>query len=278
MIGQTKLKSDLDALIDENIFPRFSIFVGPTGSGKRTLCESHIADRLNMFWCFEQDNKVDTVRKVIEDAYRVTSPTMYIFTDADNMSAQAKNALLKVTEEPPNNAYFILTITDLNQTLPTIRSRAQIFRMDPYTPTEIGEYANSIGIIDSAEMEVIADICETPGEVNILSQSGIIAFDEFMELVADNIAEVSCANAFKIGDKIKFKDGDGYDLRLFLKAFMSKCIKRMSASANDAMFIYAQVIKITSKYLQELNITGINKQSTFDCWMLDVREVMLNGV
>ena len=211
MIGQTKLISDLYELIDNNKFPRFSIIVGSVGSGKRTLC-SYVASKLNAFWCFESDNKVETVRRVITEAYKVVSPTLYIFTDVDNMSAQAKNALLKVTEEPPNNAYIILTIADINQTLSTIRSRAQIFRMDPYTPTEIGEYANSIGVNNAEEMGIIADICETPGEVNILVQNGIIAFDEYVNLVVDNIAEVSCANAFKISNKIKMKDdGEGYD-------------------------------------------------------------------
>ena len=39
-------------------------------------------------------------------AYKQTKPIMYVFKDCDNMSNAAKNALLKVAEEPPQQAYF----------------------------------------------------------------------------------------------------------------------------------------------------------------------------
>ena len=99
---------------------------------------------------------------------------------------------------------------------------------------------------------------------------GVLDFYNYVEKVVDNIALVSGSNAFKIGDKIAFKDSDEkkYDLKLFWKSFMTICVSRI----KDDPFKYSAGIRITSKYLQELRITGINKQSTFDCWLLDIRQ------
>lgn len=69
---------------------------------------------------------VDTVRNICSDAYikpNNTDRKIYIFTDADNITVQAQNSLLKLIEEPPAYAYFIFTAADRNVILETIRSR-----------------------------------------------------------------------------------------------------------------------------------------------------------
>lgn len=273
MIGQTKLLSRFTDLIEEDKLPRFIILVGQIGSGRKTI--SYEIGRLKKCTCVNCGVKVDEVREIIQMSYTVTSPTLYILSDADSMSLAAKNAMLKVMEEPPNNAYFILTLQDLNQTLDTIRSRGSIFHMDAYTPEEILEYAKLTGKKDNTfdaftteELGIVTDICETPFEVNTILKHGVIEFRDYVQLVIDNIAEVSGANSFKIADKIALKDEDDkYNLALFWKAFMKICSDRL----ENEPFKYASAIKITSKYFQELFITGINKQSTFDMWLLDIR-------
>ena len=116
----------------------------------------------------------------------------------------------------------------------------------------------------------MADICETPGEVDLLYSNGILKLYDFVQLVIDNISECSGSNAFKIGDKIAFKDTDTdkFDLRLFWKTFMKVCSDRLRTE-NDIR--YADGIRVTSEYLQQLNITGINRSATFDVWILSVR-------
>ena len=38
---------------------------------------------------------------------------------------------------------------------------------------------------------------------------------------------------------------------------------------------YAKGVKITSEYLQDIRITGINKGAMFDMWILAIREVWM---
>lgn len=69
---------------------------------------------------------VDTVRNICTDAYirpNNSDIKIYMFTDADNITVQAQNSLLKLIEEPPVYAYFIFTVSDKNIILETIRSR-----------------------------------------------------------------------------------------------------------------------------------------------------------
>lgn len=268
MIGQKQLLSQIDTLIENDTFPRFSIIVGPEGSGKKMISK-HIATKLGALHT-ERGIGVDDVRDLIQDAYKVSAPIVYVVANADKMSPAAKNALLKITEEPPKSAYIIVTLTDLNNTINTIRSRGQVLYMDSYTVDNIDEYYKNMYPSFTDERQIVDDLCVTPGEVDLLMEMGPVEFYEYAEKVVDNIATVSGANSFKISQKIKFKDTDTdkYDLRLFWKAFMTICSSRLREDPHR----YAEGIKITSKYLQELRITGINKQSTFDCWLLDIRK------
>ena len=48
---------------------------------------------------------------------------IYIIADADLMTPQAQNALLKTIEEPPEYAVILLLTSNADSLLPTIRSR-----------------------------------------------------------------------------------------------------------------------------------------------------------
>lgn len=273
MIGQVGLKQDILTQIEHDTFPRFSILVGPHGSGKKLMCR-FISTHLNAHF-YPCNIGVDDIRHMIVEAHKVASKVLFVIADADKMSQAAKNALLKVTEEPPQNAYFVMTLTDINNTLGTIKSRGTVFYMDKYSVSELYDYAYSLtnSTLHAEEFEVIKNICETPGEINILAgdnKMGILDFYNYVEKVVDNIAVVSGSNSFKVGNKIAFKDSDveKFNLKLFWKAFMSICVSRL----REDPLKYSKGVQITSKYLQDLRIKGINKQSTFDMWVLDIRQ------
>lgn len=272
MIGQTVLRERIIGQIKRGRFPRFSILIGERGSGKKTLA-TEIAEHLKHSITFV-DNKVETVRQVIDASYAIEAPIIYVFTDCDNMSSMAANALLKVTEEPPQNAYFILTCENEENLLQTIRSRGVTYMLEPYTYDDKCDYIEQHGAPELEEDEnFILDVASNLGEVKQLLDMDIHSFKNYVELVIGNIAEVSGSNAFKIGDKIALKDDeDKYDLRLFWKAFRSVCTDKLKAE-NDLK--YARAIAITGDSLSQLNIRGINKQMLFDVWTLSIREEWL---
>lgn len=271
MIGQKKLLKTLDDLIDSNKLPRLMILVGEEGSGRSQICE-YVGKRLGISTVF-CENSADDVRETVANAYKTGAKVLNIFKDIDDMSNASKNALLKVIEEPPNGAYFIMTSRDIgNSALATIRSRGTVFYMDAYTVDELLAYAKSNYPNTDVYLGDVARVAETPNEVDLLMSIGVADFFDFVDLVIDNISTVSGANSFKIGEKISFKNGDGkYDLKLFLKIFMKKCSDMI---VSDPLR-YAEGVGITSKYLQELSVSGINKQFVFDNWLLQIREAWM---
>lgn len=271
IVGQANMLKNIAWMVEANCFPRFSIIVGED-IRQASLIASHVAKQLETFEYVTPDNKIDTIRDMIMDSYKIQRPMTYIITDADSMSVPAKNALLKITEEPPNNAYFIMILEDLNNTLDTIRSRAGVFIMEPYSKAELQEYAlKSHDINDS----LYTSICSTPMEIELLYKMGADSFFQYVSKVVDNIAIASGANCFKIADKVALKDEeDKYDLRMFWKA----CCRVFYHKAYDdkEMFVpYLEAGKVTSDYLQKLSIKGVNRQMLFDGWILAVRKVLM---
>lgn len=59
-----------------------------------------------------------------------------IILDADHLSDEAANCLLKTLEEPPDHAIIILVGTSVERQLPTIRSRCQVLRFRPLEASE----------------------------------------------------------------------------------------------------------------------------------------------
>jgi DNA polymerase III delta' subunit len=68
-------------------------------------------------------NTVDI--KPYESRYKI-----YIVADADKMNPQAQNALLKLLEEPPSSACFILAAENAAALLPTVRSRCELLQQN----------------------------------------------------------------------------------------------------------------------------------------------------
>lgn len=264
MIGQENIKSWLENC---NNFPHFIVLIGERGSGKRTVSK-YIASKLSMVYS-ECEIRTEAVREVIDSAYKSTTKVLYTFADADVMKVQAKNAMLKITEESPENAYFCLTVCDDSTLLDTIKSRAYVIYLENYTNEELAEYYYTLTESENKEeCELFSNICSTPGEIDLLTKYGVEFYD-YVKLVADNIAEVEPANAFKSSCKLAIKGDEGYDLKLFWKVFLYGCTQTWWDKR------WAKCAIITCKYLNKVEKVGVNKQQLYDMWVMDIRGALL---
>lgn len=164
------LKSWISSLAAQKSLGHAYVIDGPRGSGKYTMAlyaAAALACERSTPPCFEcrsckkiaegaspdvityrvPDNKktigVDLVRAIKQQAYIVPSELdikVFIICDADLMTVQAQNALLKLLEEPPKKVYFFLLTTKANTLIPTIRSRAPVRSMQVFSDSEISEY------------------------------------------------------------------------------------------------------------------------------------------
>jgi DNA polymerase-3 subunit delta' len=85
-----------------------------------------------------------------------------VIMDADHLSDEAANCLLKTLEEPPDGSAIILVGTALERQLPTIRSRCQVIRFAPL-PTDVvrrildRETATTGAAVEAATLDRCAD-------------------------------------------------------------------------------------------------------------------------
>lgn len=77
----------------------------------------------------------------LESSYRI-----FLIRDADRMTPQAANSLLKILEEPPPSWLFILTATDSSLLLPTLVSRCQRIRLKPFAEPTLRELLLEAGV------------------------------------------------------------------------------------------------------------------------------------
>ncbi len=159
-LGNEKLIAKLKRDIASGHLSHAYIIEGARGCGKRTLAKliaaavSCTADQRPCMECtacrkvaedktpdiiMAEPEKaksqlgVDVIRKLCEEASfaPVDIPKkIFVIPNADDMNMQAQNAFLKTLEEPPPYVMFLILCENCENLLPTIRSRAPVFRVE----------------------------------------------------------------------------------------------------------------------------------------------------
>ncbi len=270
MVGQKSILDNVDYWIKTDTVPRFMIVSGAKGSGKTTLAKE-IARRMRAY-LVECELSVDAVREAVKNCYKCAGTTVYLFRDADKMSTAAKNAMLKITEEPPRQAHFIVTVQNGENMLETLRSRATNIQMVPYSSDELDLFYHDYTL---KKNRAIRDICEVPGMMLEMEKIDVEELMDFCNTIINNIQKVTGVNAFKIVQRIKIKeDGNGYDPDLFFHCMKYALMQLIIDSNADPEYQVrlARMLRATIKYHQEFNITGVKKDATLDMWVLEMRE------
>ncbi|MBR0411989.1 MAG: DNA polymerase III subunit [Eubacterium sp.] len=170
-IGNAKVKEQIAYLAESERLPHAIVIEGDEGLGKRTFAKE-IALAL---FCRSDGEKpchecaqchkamkgyhpdlyeysatggarsfhVDVVREVKEDVF--ISPNeaqykIYILGNCQCMSESAQNAILKILEEPPTYAVFILTVNNKSALLETVLSRSVVLSLEGVDAPQGAEY------------------------------------------------------------------------------------------------------------------------------------------
>lgn len=261
MIGQKKLLNIIDNQIESNQFPKFSILLGEIGQGKKRLSK-HIANRIGCDLVLF-GNKIEDVRNCIEMAYTQTEKILYVIDGFDEMSIGGKNALLKLIEEPPHNAYIVILVRLKENLLETIISRGQLYELEQYTTEELIEFLEKKGV-DNTEKYLI--VCDSPGSIEKALDSNIDDILDLSKRVVDYIDKVTLANLLKVTKEIKLKEKDnGYDAGLFLNSLQNQLFSRMKTEKQlEERVKLVEFSGIVSKAKKDLFAKSLNKLMIID--------------
>jgi len=140
--------------ITRSTFPPF----GKDDDDKERMVWSEHAD-VAMVRPYKQIIRVKPMRELEREAnFRPFegAARLFIIEDAEYMNDQASNALLKTLEEPPSTTHLILTTSNPNALLATIRSRCQMIRFAPIPAAEIERFLIEVEKMPPADAGLLA--------------------------------------------------------------------------------------------------------------------------
>ena len=169
IIGNEQIKGELRKSLKENKVSHSYMFVGIEGIGKQMTakvfaqmilcineeerecqkCKSCIEFQSHNhpdFLYIEPDGnsiKIEQIRylqRKIQEKPIISDRKVYIINDADKMTKEAQNCLLKTLEEPPEYSTIILIGSNENAFLNTIKSRCMIMTFKPISSDLIKKY------------------------------------------------------------------------------------------------------------------------------------------
>lgn len=257
MIGQRVLKEQVNIWKQENSLPKFLIVQGIEGSGKKTLL-AHIAKQFGMPLLYFA-NKMEGVRELIDVCYNQSRKIMYAIADVDKMSGTAENALLKIAEEPPTNAY--IAITSCSDTLlPTIKSRGVTVVMESYTQKDKEEYVDKVLDLDVDDvLREEMELSDTLYDISVFERCDFSRLKKLCENIVEKIKKANTGSALCISQNISVKETDNaqedkFDLGLFLKV-LSKSFYDKYMKTRERLYYnsYAHILNAKKQLQRSFN-------------------------
>lgn len=169
--GYDEVKHHFQSALEMHKVSHAYIIEGEVGMGKKLMantfaktlqCEANgidACDKCQSCLLFDSDNHpdvihvaatkktglgVDDIREQINSDVHIKPYVydykVYIIHDADKMTIQAQNAMLKTIEEPPSYVRFILLASHTHPFLPTVMSRCVLVRLKPLSDDKVANY------------------------------------------------------------------------------------------------------------------------------------------
>ena len=287
IIGNEKIKQQLKQAVDFKKTSHSYLFLGISGIGKKMiakefakmiLCENEEKYCGHCKSCIEFDSnnnpdfqliqpdgaslKIDQIRqmqKKILEAPIISKNKVYIIDDADLMTTEAQNCLLKTLEEPPEFVTIILIGSKENSFLSTIKSRCTIIKFQKIENEQIRNYLRvnyEINNISDEMLDIFGGSIEKAKELKDKEE----LFSNLVQIIK-KIKVLDLPDVLKKADIIYKSQEDKNDILEAMNIILFKmskqdirylnCIdivedtvRRLSANANYNMSIDNMLIKI----------------------------------
>lgn len=248
IIGNDKIKQELLNSVNSNKCSHSYLFVGTSGIGKKLiareyakmlLCESDEKYCNKCKSCLEFNSgnnpdfqeivpdgsnvKIDQIRQIQAKVFEtpiISKKKVYIIDDADLMTKEAQNCLLKTLEEPPQFATIILIGSNESNFLSTIKSRCITIKFEEINKKDIKNF-----LIENFLQENISDNIIEAANGSIGKS---IALKDKQELyvsidkIFNNIENSDLIDTLNIADIIYKSQEDKYDILEYINIILFK--------------------------------------------------------
>ena len=215
IIGQKQIKEHLQNALESGKISHAYIINGEKSSGKEFIatvfamalqCEKEGTEPCNecrsckqalsknqpdiIYVSHEKPNtiSVDDIRAQVNNDVAIkpysSKYKVYIINEAEKMTPQAQNAILKTLEEPPAYAVILLLVSNMNSLLPTILSRCVTLNMKPVRDELIRKY-----LMEELQVpDYKANVCVGFARGNVGKAKLLASSEEFENIKAEALS------------------------------------------------------------------------------------------
>jgi DNA polymerase-3 subunit delta' len=188
VIGQDKILSLLDHSLRTNAIAHAYLLVGPRHVGKGTLA-INLAQALNCDGPEVPCGECRSCQRIREGKHVDVTPIgldsrteigiddirglqrlanlppyegkckVFIIDEAEYLSTEAANSLLKILEEPPPRVVWLLLVAEEERLLPTIISRCQRLELKPVPSERVQEVLVNSYNVDADKAKLLTQLC-----------------------------------------------------------------------------------------------------------------------
>lgn len=207
---------------------------------------------------------VDDIREQINDTIMIRPYSsyykIYIVDDAEKMTAQAQNALLKTMEEPPSYAVILLLTTNQEAFLPTILSRCVQLKLKPLQDYVVKQYLTESVGIPQAEADVYAAFARgNLGKAIHLAESEDfrVMYDDVLYLLK-NIKKMDISELLDYIKKLKEDNQDIYEC-LDLMQLWYRDVLMFKTTKDINLLIFKNEYGTINEMSQKSSYEGMDK-------------------
>ena len=184
---------------------------------------------------------------------------IYIVDEAEKMTAEAQNALLKTIEEPPAYAVIFLLTTNLGKLLPTILSRCVVLNIQPVKDELIKRHLLSLGVEDRQ-----AEFCTAFSMGNVGKAIRVATSEEFNEIKNDCVHMLKYAKDMQVYELIQaVKELTKYKLQIYdyldFMLMWYRDVLLLKATGNANSLIYQEEYSSIRDRGNQSSYEGIQK-------------------
>ena len=207
---------------------------------------------------------VDDIRAQINNDVAIkpySSPyKVYIMNEAEKMTVQAQNTILKTLEEPPEYAVILLLTTNVNSLLPTILSRCVVLNMKPVADDLVRKF-----LMEELQIpDYKAEVCVAFARGNVGRAKALASSEEFDNVKAEALSLLKYIQDMELYEIIAaIKKINDYKLEvndyLDIMAIWYRDVLLFKATNDSNHLIFREEIQTLRKVAQRSSYEGIER-------------------
>ncbi len=207
---------------------------------------------------------VDDIRAQVNDDVAIKPYSgpykVYLVNEAEKMTPQAQNAILKTLEEPPAYVVILLLTTNVNVLLPTILSRCVVLNMKPVADGLVRDYLMK----ELKVPDYKAEVCVSFARGNVGRAKALASSEDFEHVKSEALSLLKYIQEMEIYEIVTaIKKISEYKLEindyLDLMAIWYRDVLLFKATNDGNHLVFREEISSLRKCAQRSNYEGIEE-------------------